>query len=133
LALFGAKLKSGVDTILDLVDFENKLTGVDYVITGEGRIDGQTAKGKVPVGVASRCVKYCEDRSLVAKPKVVAIAGCDGPGVELVYAFGIDLILTTVSRDTVTDDAMRFAKDNLRKASKKLAMFINGGLDENLD
>jgi glycerate kinase len=132
-ALFGATLKSGVDTILDLVNFDDKLTGVDYVITGEGRIDGQTAKGKVPVGVASRCAKYCADHPFVVKPKVVAIAGCDGPGVELVYAFGIDLILTTVSRDTVTDDAIRFAKDNLRKASKKLAMYINGGLDENLD
>lgn len=132
-ALFGATLKSGVDTILDLVNFENKLTGVDYVITGEGRIDGQTTQGKVPVGAARRCVKYCTEHPLIVKPKVVAIAGCDGPGVELVYAFGIDLILTTVSRDAVTDDAMRFAKDNLRKASIKLAMYINGGLDENLD
>ncbi len=132
-ALFGATLMSGVDTILNLVNFEKKMIGVNFVVTGEGRIDGQTAQGKVPVGVARRCVKYCTENPLEEKPKVVAIAGCDGPGVELVYAFGIDLILTTVSRDTVTDDAIQFAKDNLRKATKKLAKYINGGLDENLD
>lgn len=129
-ALFGATLKAGIDTFLDLVEFDNKLVGVDYVITGEGRIDGQTAAGKVPVGVARRCKVL---KNSANKPIVIAVAGCDGSGFEEVYAFGIDRILTTVPSGTSTEYAMRHAKDNLKKTAEKLAAIINGGTDENLD
>ncbi len=132
-AIFGAKLKSGVDTILDLVSFENKLIGVDFVITGEGRIDGQTVQGKVPVGVARRCNEIWSSKMLDSKPKVIAVTGCDGPGFEAVYALGIDRILTTVPRETPPDDAMKYAKENLIKTAEKLAIIINGGNDENMD
>lgn len=49
---FGARLKSGIDTVLDFVDFDNLLKDVDFVVTGEGKIDSQSAYGKVPVGIA---------------------------------------------------------------------------------
>lgn len=54
LALLGAKLRSGIDTILDLARFEEKLTDCDLVITGEGRIDAQSVGGKVISGIARR-------------------------------------------------------------------------------
>ena len=50
----GAKLRSGIDTILDLARFEEKLTDCDLVITGEGRIDAQSVGGKVISGIARR-------------------------------------------------------------------------------
>lgn len=54
--VLGAELKSGIDAVLDAVDFDQKLAGVSLAVTGEGRIDGQSVRfGKVPVGVAKRC------------------------------------------------------------------------------
>ena len=53
-AFLGAELKSGIEAILDLVDFDACLEGADLVITGEGRIDGQSVGGKVLSGVARR-------------------------------------------------------------------------------
>ena len=53
-AFLGAELKSGIEAILDLVDFDACLEGADLVITGEGRIDAQSVGGKVLSGVARR-------------------------------------------------------------------------------
>ena len=53
-AFLGAELKSGIEAILDLVEFDACLDGADLVITGEGRVDGQSAGGKVLTGVARR-------------------------------------------------------------------------------
>ncbi|TKZ22762.1 glycerate kinase, partial [Brachyspira catarrhinii] len=54
IAFCKAELKSGIDAVLDIVDFENEIKDVSLIITGEGAIDGQTKKGKVPVGIAKR-------------------------------------------------------------------------------
>lgn len=74
---------SGIDLVLDLTDFDEHVKQADLVITGEGRIDFQSALGKVPVGVAERAKK-------VRNVPVVAIAGAKGDGCETLYDFGID-------------------------------------------
>ena len=56
-AFLGGQLKSGIETVLDTVEFDRLLTGADAVFTGEGRIDSQSLRGKVISGVASRAVK----------------------------------------------------------------------------
>lgn len=53
-ACFGAALVPGIDTVLDVLGFEDALSGADLVITGEGRSDRQTLAGKVPYGVLKR-------------------------------------------------------------------------------
>lgn len=53
LALLGAVFRPGIDVVLDLAGFEDKLTGTDLVITGEGSVDEQTLRGKGPAGVAA--------------------------------------------------------------------------------
>jgi glycerate 2-kinase len=53
-ALLGAELRSGIDLVLDLVDFDTRLDGVDLVVTGEGSLDEQTLHGKAVAGVAGR-------------------------------------------------------------------------------
>lgn len=53
-AFLGAKLKSGIESVLDTVEFDAMLEGTDLVITGEGRIDGQSIHGKVISGIAGR-------------------------------------------------------------------------------
>src|SRR5690554_195921 len=58
MAFTGAKLMTGIEAILDVVDFDSKVQQAELVITGEGRIDGQSVHGKVPMGVARRAQKY---------------------------------------------------------------------------
>lgn len=67
LAYTGAALTPGIELILDAVELEEELSGADVVVTGEGRLDFQTAMGKAPVGVARLAKKY--------NAKVIAFAG----------------------------------------------------------
>lgn len=53
-AFLGARLRSGVDMVLDAIGFDSLLEGADLVITGEGRADGQTPKGKTAAGILRR-------------------------------------------------------------------------------
>jgi glycerate kinase len=52
-ALLGAELRAGIELVLELVGFRQRLGGVDLVITGEGALDGQTLHGKAVAGVAA--------------------------------------------------------------------------------
>ena len=84
-----ANLKSGIDTVLDLVHFDSLLEGVDLVITGEGRMDWQSAFGKVPSGIGQRC----KERGI----PVVAIVGGMGMKAETIFDYGVDSIMTTIN------------------------------------
>lgn len=55
MAYLGAELCSGIDLVLDLLDFDRRIAGADWVITGEGQSDAQTLMGKLPEGVLRRC------------------------------------------------------------------------------
>ena len=57
----GAKLKSGIELVLKEIKLEEEIKNADFVITGEGRLDGQSYMGKAPVGVASLAKKYGTD------------------------------------------------------------------------
>lgn len=85
LLALGAELRSGVETVLDLVGFDGRVRDVDLVITGEGNMDEQSAAGKAPVGVARRAKRY-------GKP-VVAVVGGRADSLDAVYEQGIDLVL----------------------------------------
>ena len=86
LLALGAELRSGVETVLDLIGFDEHVRDVDLVITGEGNMDEQSAAGKAPVGVARRA-KRC------GKP-VVAVVGGRADNLDAVYERGIDLVLS---------------------------------------
>lgn len=85
LLALGAELRSGVETVLDLIGFDEHVRDVDLVITGEGNMDEQSAAGKAPVGVARRAKRY-------GKP-VVAVVGGRADNLDAVYGRGIDLVL----------------------------------------
>lgn len=85
LLALGAELRSGVETVLDLVGFDERVRDVDLVITGEGNMDEQSAAGKAPVGVARRA-KRC------GKP-VVAVVGGRADSLDAVWEQGVDLVL----------------------------------------
>ncbi len=83
-AYIGAELISGADLVLDLVGFDKLIEGADLVITGEGRIDGQTVYNKAPIVVAKRA----KQRGI----KVIAVTGYVGDGYEAVFDHGIDAV-----------------------------------------
>lgn len=85
LLALGAELRSGVETVLDLIGFDERVRDADLVITGEGNMDEQSAAGKAPVGVARRAKRY-------SKP-VVAVVGGRADNLDAVYGQGVDLVL----------------------------------------
>ena len=85
----GAKLESGITLVLDLIGIGESLKDSSLVITGEGKIDGQSIRGKVPVGVASLAAKY--------NLPVIAIAGDIGEGTEILYENGLSAIVSTTN------------------------------------
>ncbi|SHN84905.1 glycerate kinase [Desulfitobacterium chlororespirans] len=111
LAFTGAQLKTGVEAVLDTVNFDSKLQKVDIVITGEGRIDGQSVYGKVPMGVARRAIQY-------GKP-TLAIVGSIGAGSEALYEHGISSILTIVNGPMTLEESMERAFDLTADAAER--------------
>lgn len=111
-----AKLVKGIDMILDTIDIEKRMKDVDIVITGEGRIDNQTIYGKVPIGIASRAKKY-------GKP-VYAIAGCTGKGAHLVYDYGIDAVISSITSPLTIDESIKQSSKLIEEASERLFRII---------
>lgn len=120
-AFFGAVLKPGIDTILDYVRFEELIEGADLVITGEGRIDGQSLYGKVPVGIARRC----KSKGV----KVIAIVGGMGPGAQKVYDCGIASIMPIVNAPISLDEAIARSQELLKDAADRIFRFIKLGME----
>lgn len=85
-AFFGATLQMGIDTVLDTVRFDDLLKETDMVFTGEGKIDGQSLRGKVVIGVARR--------AKAAGVPVVAVVGDIGDNVEPAYGEGVSAIFS---------------------------------------
>ena len=98
LLALGAELRSGVETVLDLVGFDERVRDADLVITGEGNMDEQSAAGKAPVGVARRAKRY-------GKP-VVAVVGGRADNLDAVYEQGIDLVLPICRKPMSLDQAL---------------------------
>lgn len=117
-----ANMKSGIETVLDLIDFDKLLEGVDVVITGEGRIDWQSAFGKVPSGVGMRCK--------AKKIPAVAIVGSMGNGAEKIYEFGIDSIMTTINGAMPIEEALERAVELYTDAAYRTFRMIRVGMQK---
>lgn len=98
LLALGAELRSGVETVLDLVGFDERVRDVDLVITGEGNMDEQSAAGKAPVGVARRAKRY-------GKP-VAAVVGGRADNLDVAYEQGVDLVLPVCRKPMDLDRAL---------------------------
>lgn len=98
LAYTPAVLESGIEIVLRELKLEDDIKEADLVITGEGRLDEQTAMGKVPVGVASLAKRY-------QKP-VIAFCGSVTPGARLCNEKGIDAYFPILRSIVTLDEAM---------------------------
>ena len=118
-----ATMKSGIETVLDLIDFNHLLEGVDIVVTGKGRMDWQSAFGKVPGGVGMRCKAH--------GIPVVAMVGGMGNGADKIYNFGIDSIMTTTNGAMPIEEALERAEELYLNAAIRMFKLIKGGMDLN--
>ncbi len=113
LAAFDARLRPGIDWVMDAVRLDEALRGADWVISGEGRADGQSAGGKVLSGVARR--------AQAAGVPVLALVGCLGEGHEALYPLGVRAILPIVPGPVSLDEALAQAAANLRRTARAAA------------
>ena len=97
-AFLNAELVPGVDLILGETRLEDFVKDADIVITGEGRLDGQTVMGKAPIGVARLAKKYGK--------RVLAFSGILGDGVEAVNAAGIDAYFPILRKLVPLEEAL---------------------------
>lgn len=115
-----ANMKSGIETVLDLIDFDTLLTDVDLVITGEGKMDWQSAFGKVPSGIGMRC----RAKGIPA----IAIVGGMGDGAEKIYEFGIDSIIPTINGAMPIEEALERAGELYRGAAARMFRLLRAGM-----
>lgn len=115
-ALLGAELRPGIEIMLDLTGFDEALEGADMVITGEGKADSQSLRGKAMQGVGRR-----------AKAKevpVTAIVGCLGEGWEGLFKCGIERIIPLAHGRTTPDEAIRRAEELYYAAAKTFFLTV---------
>lgn len=118
-AFCGAQLRMGIDAVLDAVGFDSLLPGTDVVFTGEGKIDSQSARGKVVSGVAARCRK--------AGVPVVAVVGQVGQGFEEMYQQGLTAVFS-INRAAQPFAESRFhAGENLALTMENIARLLAAG------
>ena len=115
----GAELQSGIKLVLEAIQFENDLKDADIVITGEGRLDFQTAMGKVPVGVAALAKKY--------NCKVLAFAGSVTDEAGKCNSCGIDAFFPILRGICTLEEAMDTdtARKNMRLTVEQVFRLIS--------
>ncbi|HKM20781.1 MAG TPA: glycerate kinase [Lachnospiraceae bacterium] len=92
------KLEPGISIILDTVDLESEIKEADYVITGEGKLDAQTAMGKAPAGVAKLALKYGK--------KAIAFCGAATEDAAACHDAGIDAYFPILRNPMTIEEAM---------------------------
>jgi glycerate 2-kinase len=120
LVFLGGRLRPGSEIVTDAVGLDKAVQDADLVITGEGRIDGQTIHGKTPIGVTRVARRH-------GKP-VIAIAGCLRGDAGAVHSHGIEAIFSAVSRPCTVEEALAEAATNLRVAARNVAATLRLGM-----
>lgn len=111
-----ARMKSGIDIVLEATHIYEHLKGSDLVITGEGRVDFQTAFGKTPSGVAKAARKF--------RVPTVAIGGGITDDANGVFAYGIDGLESACARDMSLEEAIGHSKAHLANAAERVIRLI---------
>ena len=119
LSYLNGKLESGSELVMELTGLEDGVKDADLVITGEGRLDGQTQMGKVPIGVARLAKKY-------NKP-VVAFSGCVTDDAVVCNEHGIDAFFPILRKPCTLEEAMdtNNAYKNLKDTAYQVFRLLN--------
>ncbi|WP_406545876.1 glycerate kinase [Succinimonas sp.] len=115
------EMRSGIDTVLDLLDFDARLKETDLVVTGEGRTDSQTASGKVMQAVGERCRKH--------GVPAAGLSGSMGDGAMEILDHGICSLMTSVNAPMSLDTALTRARELYYDAALRMFLFIRTGME----
>ncbi len=85
IAFFGSRLQMGIQTVLDTVNFDEMIKNADYIITGEGKLDSQSLRGKVVIGIAERAKK--QNKNVIA-----VVGGADDSEIDKAYEMGVTAV-----------------------------------------
>jgi glycerate kinase len=121
MVFLGGEMKSGIDTVLDLIDFDGRLEGTDLVVTGEGRTDWQSCFGKVMQGVGERAAR----KGVIA----VGLSGSLGRDAAQIFDHGIVSLMTTVDAPMPLEEAMSRAEELYYLGAVRMFRFIKAGMD----
>lgn len=121
MAFLNAKLRLGVDIVIEATGLEDKVKGADLVITGEGGIDGQTIYGKTPIGVAKVAKKF--------GIPVLAVAGGISDDASVVYEHGIDGLMSIIPHPMTLEEAMVQGGKLVSDAAERIARLIAIGAE----
>lgn len=118
LSYTNAILQSGIQIILEETRLESCIKDADIVITGEGRLDGQTIMGKAPIGVAAIAKKH--------NKTVLAFSGCATPEASLCNQHGIDAFFPILHTITTLEEAMtpETTRQNLTNTTEQVFRLI---------
>jgi glycerate kinase len=116
MAFLGAEVRPGIEVVMEAVGFEDKLSGCSLVVTGEGRLDAQTAYGKTVTGVARAAAKH--------GIPVLALAGEIAEGAEALRELGITAMLGIARGPLSLEESMRLAGPLLERTSRELASLL---------
>lgn len=120
LAFCGAAVRSGADVVLDAVGFDEELIEADLVIVGEGRLDAQSAGGKIPAVAARRAKR-------AGKP-AVAVAGMLGSGYEELFNHGVGAAVSIAPGPMDVEASMKEAASLLQATGARLARLVQIGM-----
>lgn len=115
-AFTGAQLRSGIDIVMDATGLRRHLRGADLVITGEGRVDFQTAFGKTPAGVARLA-------GTLGVP-VIAIGGGLADDARGVFNHGIEGLASAIARDMPLEEALSGAREYVADAAERALRLV---------
>jgi glycerate 2-kinase len=119
MAFTGAELRSGIDMVCELLEFDQRLEGADLVITGEGGTDESTIYDKAPVGVARR--------AQARQVPTIILTGSIGPGYQMLYQHGIAGIVCIADRPMNFERSIARTAELLEGAAERTLRLLKVG------
>ena len=116
-AFFGSRLQAGIETVLDIVGFDDKVRGADLVLSGEGKLDSQSLRGKVVIGVARRAKRQ--------GVPLIAIVGDIGDQIENAYGEGVNAIFSINRVAVPFSEAKQRCREDLALTVDNLMRFFS--------
>jgi glycerate kinase len=119
MAFLDARIVKGIDLIIEVSGLAASIADADCVITGEGKIDHQTAFGKTPLGIAQLAKKY--------NIPVIGIAGSLGQDLDQLYEMGFTSLFAIADRPMTLDESMHGAKQLIEKVTVNIVRLFMAG------
>ncbi len=120
ITFFGSSLQMGIQTVLDTVKFDTMIEDADYIITGEGKLDSQSLRGKVVIGIAERAKR--QNKNVIA-----VVGGCNDCEIESAYDIGVSAVFPINRLPQDFSISRGYSKENLSCTMDNIARLIKLG------